>query len=56
MAADVPHSELQAIAFHLYNKCSAETDAFNDCVKSSAKPSQECKEQYSALSACAKAL
>jgi hypothetical protein len=53
---ELPHNQLQAIAFHLYSKCSDQTEAFQECVKTSAKPSQECTEQYKAISACAKEL
>lgn len=53
---ELPHHQLQAIAFHMYNKCSEQTEAFQECMKTSAKPSQQCTEQYQALSACAKEL
>jgi hypothetical protein len=48
--------EKQAIAFHLMQKCEEQTQAFQDCMKTSAKPSQQCKEEYVALQSCAKNL
>jgi hypothetical protein len=56
MATELPHHEMQAVAFHLYNKCAAQTEAFNGCVKTSTKPSSQCQEEYKALSGCAKEL
>lgn len=53
---ELPHHQLQAIAFHMYSRCSAETDAFQECMKTATKPSQQCTEQYQALSACTKSL
>jgi hypothetical protein len=53
---ELPTHQLQAIAFHLYSKCSEQTDAFQECIKSATKPSQQCKAEYQALSSCAKEL
>lgn len=55
-AAELPVHQMQAIAFHMMSKCADETEAFQECVKTATKPSQQCTEQYKALSACAKAL
>lgn len=54
--ADLPTHQLQAVAFHLMSRCAEQTEAFNDCVKNSPKPSSACVEEYKALSACSKAL
>ncbi len=53
---ELPIHEKQAIAFHLMQKCADETEAFQNCMKTSAKPSQQCKAEYTALQTCAKKL
>lgn len=53
---ELPTHQLQAIAFHLYSKCNEQTDAFQECIKSATKPSQQCQAEYKALSSCAKEL
>lgn len=53
---ELPTHQMQAIAFHLYTKCSEQTDAFQECIKSANKPSQQCAAEYKALSSCAKEL
>jgi hypothetical protein len=52
---ELPTHQLQAIAFHMYSKCGEQTEAFQECMKNSTKPTV-CVAEYKALSACAKEL
>eukprot|EP00878_Enallax_costatus_P001677 GHUV01001831.1.p1 GENE.GHUV01001831.1~~GHUV01001831.1.p1 ORF type:complete len:102 (+),score=12.90 GHUV01001831.1:185-490(+) len=52
----VKNSQLQAVAFHMFSKCGEQTQAFEQCYSSSAKPTSECAEEYKATVACAQNL
>lgn len=47
--------ELQALAYHMFTRCSTERTTFDACMDKAAK-SSECKEEYTALASCAKNL
>lgn len=55
MAEGVPLPDLQAVAYHMFTRCSEQRVAFDECMASKTKNS-ECNEQYKAMMDCAKTL
>jgi hypothetical protein len=47
--------DLQAVAFHLFSRCSDQRTAFDECMDKASK-SKECESEFKDLTACAKGL